>query len=33
METTEIYYDGQKVDVPVQTDFSHDFSMIVLDDA
>ena len=33
METTEIYYNGQKVDVPVQCDFGHDFSMVVLDDA
>lgn len=33
METAEIYYDGQKVDVPVQCDFGHDFTMMVLDDA
>lgn len=33
MEMAEIYYDGQKVDVPVQSDFGHDITMTVLDDA
>ena len=30
---TELYYDGRKVDIPINHEYDHDFSMTVLNDA
>ena len=30
---TEVFYDGRQVDIPVNYEYDHDFSMTVLDDA
>ena len=30
---TEIYYDGRKLDIPINHDYDHEFSMTVLNDA
>lgn len=30
---TEVHYDGRKVDIPINHEFDHDFSMTVLNDA
>ena len=29
----ELYYNGRKIEVPINYDFSHEFSMTVLNDA
>lgn len=31
--TTEIFYDGRSINVPINYDFEHDFSMTILNDA
>lgn len=30
---TQIYYDGRQVDVPINHEYSHEFSMVILNDA
>lgn len=30
---TEVYYDGRKVDIPINHEYEHEFSMTVLNDA
>lgn len=33
MNTTEIFYDGKSIEVPINYDYEHDFSMSILNDA